>query len=82
MSNNHQGASAKTISQEECHRLDNRATSILQQHWPTSEISQWMGMQQGKQQAVACATLTLPTIDPEIPNDQLKLSHCAEVFDR
>lgn len=78
MSNNHQGASAQTVSREEYLRLDNRVTCILQQRWPASEISQWVGMLQGKQQAVACAilrrrhprpvSLALPAIADEVPN--------------
>jgi hypothetical protein len=77
MNNHYQGASAKTISREEYRRLDNRVTCILQQRWPAKEISQWVGMLQGKQQAVACAilrrrhprptSLALPVIAPEVP---------------
>ena len=47
----------QTISREEYRRLDNRVTCILQQRWPANEISQWVGMLKGKQQAVACAIL-------------------------
>lgn len=32
-------------------------TCILQQCWPAKEISQWVGMLQDKQQAVACVIL-------------------------
>lgn len=77
MNNNHQGASAQTVSREEYRRLDNRVTCILQQRWPAKEISQWVGMLKGKQQDVACAilrrrhphpvSLTLPAIAPEVP---------------
>lgn len=78
MNNNHQGASAQTVSREEYRRLDNRVTFILQQRWPANEISQWVGMLKGKQQAVACAilrrrhprpaSLALPAITDEVPN--------------
>lgn len=44
--------SNQTVSREEYRRLDNRVTCILQQRWPANEISQWVGMLQGKQQAV------------------------------
>ncbi|WP_050559017.1 P22AR C-terminal domain-containing protein [Aeromonas dhakensis] len=47
--------SKQTVSREEYRRLDNRVTCILQQRWPASEISQWVGLLKGKQQAVACA---------------------------
>ncbi len=47
----------QTVSREEYRRLDNRVTCILQQRWPANEISQWVGMLKGKQQAVACAIL-------------------------
>ena len=78
MSNNNQGASAQTVSREEYRGLDNRVTCILQQRWPAIEISQWVGLLQGKQQAVACAimrrrhprpaSLALPAIADEVPN--------------
>ena len=78
MNNNHQGASAQTVSREEYRRLDNRVTCILQQRWPASEINQWVGMLKGKQQSVACAILrrrhprpaqlALPAIAPDVPN--------------
>ncbi|MEV3807922.1 hypothetical protein ACV1DG_08255 [Aeromonas hydrophila] len=78
MNNNHQGASAKTVSREEYRRLDNRVTCILQQRWPAKEINQWVGMLKGKQQSVACAilrrrhprptSLALPAIAAEVPN--------------
>ena len=78
MSNYHQGASAQTVSRDEYRRLDNRVTCILQQRWPTNEISKWVGMLKGKQQAVACAilrhrhprpeSLALPAIAPDVPN--------------
>ena len=78
MNNNHQGASAQTVSREEYRRLDNRVTCILQQRWPANEISQWVGMLKGKQQDVACAILrsrhprpsllALPAIAAEVPN--------------
>ncbi|WP_270808036.1 hypothetical protein [Aeromonas sp. QDB25] len=78
MNNNHQGASAQTVSRDEYRRLDNRVTCILQQRWPAHEISQWVAMLQGKQQAVACAILrrryprpallALPAIATEVPN--------------
>lgn len=78
MNNNHQGASAQTVSREEYRRLDNRVTCILQQRWPASEISQWVGLLKGKPQAVACAilrrrhprpaSLALPAIADEVPN--------------
>ena len=68
----------QTVSREEYRRLDNRVTCILQQRWPANEISQWVGMLQGKQQAVACAILrrrhprpaqlALPAIATEVPN--------------
>ncbi|MFM5049785.1 hypothetical protein ACEUBW_10070 [Aeromonas veronii] len=67
-----------TLSREEYRRLDNRVTCILQQRWPANEISQWVGMLKGKQQAVACAILRrrhpraakldLPAITAEVPN--------------
>ncbi|WP_413164806.1 hypothetical protein [Aeromonas salmonicida] len=76
MSNYNQ--SPQTVSREEYRRLDNRVTCILQQRWPANEISQWVGMLQGKQQAIACAILrrrhprtaqlALPAITPEVPN--------------
>lgn len=47
----------QNVSREEYRRQDNRVTCILQQRWPANEISQWVGMLQGKQQAVACAIL-------------------------
>lgn len=78
MNNNHQGASAQTVSRVEFRRLDSRVTCILQQRWPANEISQWVAMLQGKQQAVACAILrrrhprpallALPAIATEVPN--------------
>ena len=68
----------QTVNREEYRRLDNRVTCILQQHWPTNEISQWVGLLKGKQQAVACAilrrrhprpaSLALPAIAAEVPN--------------
>lgn len=70
--------SKQTVSREEYRRLDNRVTFILQQRWPANEISQWVGMLQGKQQAIACAillrrhphptSLALPAIPTEVPN--------------
>lgn len=71
-------SSKQTVSREEYRHLDNRVTCILQQCWPANEISQWVGMLQGKQQAVACAILrrrhprpaqlALPAIATEVPN--------------
>ncbi|WP_314924535.1 hypothetical protein [Aeromonas piscicola] len=68
--------SKQTVSREEYRRLENRVTCILQQRWPAKEISQWVGMLQGKQQAVACAilrrrhprptSLALPAIAAEV----------------
>lgn len=68
----------QAVSREAYRRLDNRVTCILMQRWPASEISQWVGMLQGKQQAVACAilrrrhprpaSLGLPDIAPPAPN--------------
>ncbi len=68
----------QTVSREEYRRLDNRVTCILQQRWPANEISQWVGMLKGKQQAVACAILrrrhpratklALPAIAADVPN--------------
>ena len=49
--------SKQTVSREEYRRLDHRVTCILLQRWPANEISQWVGMLKGKQQAVACAIL-------------------------
>ncbi|MFM4859250.1 hypothetical protein ACEUDN_21510 [Aeromonas hydrophila] len=76
MSNYNQ--SLQTVSREEYRRLDHRVTYILQQRWLANEISQWVGMLQGKQQAIACAILhrrhprpaqlALPAITPEVPN--------------
>ena len=70
--------SKQTVSREEYRSLDNRVTCILQQRWPANEISQWVGMLKGKQQAVACAILrrrhphaaklALPAIAAEVPN--------------
>ncbi|MDX7924086.1 hypothetical protein SJS82_19350 [Aeromonas media] len=70
-------SSKQTVSREEYRRLDNRVTCILQQRWPANEISQWVGMLKGKQQAVACAilrrrhprpvSLALPAIATEVP---------------
>lgn len=70
--------SNQTVSREEYRRLDHRVTCILKQRWPANEISQWVGMLQGKQQAVACAILrrrhprpaqlALPAIATEAPN--------------
>ncbi|MCY9835234.1 hypothetical protein [Aeromonas media] len=70
--------SKQTVNREEYRSLDNRVTCILQQRWPAKEISQWVGMLQGKQQAVACAilhrrhprptSLALPAIAAEVPN--------------
>lgn len=69
--------SKQTVSREEYRSLDNRVTCILQQRWPANEISQWVGMLQDKQQAVACAilrrrhphpaSLALPAIASEVP---------------
>ncbi|WP_270821289.1 hypothetical protein [Aeromonas sp. QDB14] len=77
MHNHRQDPSAKAVSREEYRRLDNRVTCILQQRWPANEISQWVGMLKGKQQAVACAilrrrhprpvSLALPAIATEVP---------------
>ena len=78
--------SKQTVSREEYRRLDNRVTCILRQGWPANEISQWMGLLKGKQQAVACAilrrrhplsaSLTLPAITDEVPNPlQTRVSH-------
>lgn len=71
-------SSKQTVSREEYRRLDNRVTCILLQRWPANEISQWVGMLKGKQQAVACAilrrrhprptSLALPAIVDDIPN--------------
>ncbi|WP_426697760.1 hypothetical protein ACP6EV_06925 [Aeromonas hydrophila] len=68
----------QTVSREEYRRLDNRVTCILLQRWPANEISQWVGMLNGKQQAVASAilrrrhprplSLALPAIASEVPN--------------
>ena len=70
--------SKQTVRREEYRSLDNRVTCILQQRWPAKEISQWVGMLKGKQQAVACAILrrrhprptllALPVIAGEVPN--------------
>lgn len=70
--------SKQTVSREEYRSLDNRVTCILQQRWPAKEISQWVGMLQGKQQAVACAilrrrhprptSLALPAIAADVQN--------------
>lgn len=70
--------SKQTVSRKEYRRLDNRVTCILQQRWPAKEISQWVGMLQDKQQAVACAILRrrhprtkqlgLPAIAAKVPN--------------
>ncbi|MDI3429673.1 hypothetical protein QLG02_04935 [Aeromonas sp. V90_14] len=67
----------QTVSREEYRSLDNRVTCILQQRWPANEISQWVGMLKGKQQAVASAilrrrhprplSLALLTIAVEVP---------------
>lgn len=71
-------SSMQTVSCEEYRSLDNRVTCILQQRWPANEISQWVGMLKGKQQAVACAilrrrhprptSLALPAIATEVPS--------------
>ncbi|MBQ4677176.1 hypothetical protein H9X88_13020 [Aeromonas hydrophila] len=71
-------SSKQTVSREEYRRLDNRVTCILLQRWPADEISQWVGMLKGKQQAIACAILrrrhprpeqlALPAIAAEVPN--------------
>ncbi len=68
----------QNVSREEYRRLDNRVTCILQQRWPANEISQWVGMLKGKQQAMACAilrrrhplpvSLALPAIATEVPS--------------
>ena len=78
MNNNRQGASAQTVSRAEYLSLDNRVTCILQQRWPAREINEWVGLLQGKRQAVACAILrrrhprpaqlNLPAIAAEVPN--------------
>lgn len=70
--------SKQTVSWEEYRRLDNRVTCILLQRWPAKEISQWVEMLKGKQQAAACAilrrrhphpaSLSLPAIAAEVPN--------------
>lgn len=57
MNSNSQGESAQTVSRVEYRSLDNRVTCILQQRWPAKEISKWVAMLQGKQQAVACTIL-------------------------
>ncbi len=78
--------SKQTVSREEYRNLDNRVTCILQQRWPAKEISQWVGMLQGKQQAVACAilrrrhprptSLALPAITTEGPKPcQARVNH-------
>ncbi|MNJ61484.1 hypothetical protein D3C77_572750 [compost metagenome] len=78
MNNHRQGKSAQTVSRAEYRSLENRVTCILQQRCPAKEISQWVAMLQGKQQAVACAILrrrhprptllALPAIAAEVPN--------------
>jgi len=78
VNNNRQGANAQPVSRDEYRRLDNKVTCILQQRWPAHEISQWVAMLQGKQQAVACAILrrryprpallALPAIATDVPN--------------
>lgn len=70
--------SKQTVSREEYRRLDNRVTCILLQRWPANEISQWVGMLKGKQQAIVCAILrrrhprpaqlALSAIPSEVPN--------------
>lgn len=70
-------SSKQTVNREEYRRLDNRVTCILHQRWPANEISQWVRMLKGKQQAVACAilrrrhprptSLALPALAPEEP---------------
>lgn len=78
--------SKQTVSREEYRRLDNRVTCILQQRWPANEISQWVALLKGKQQAVACAilrrrhplpaSLALPAITDEVPNPlQTRANH-------
>lgn len=81
MNNYSQGASAQTVNREEYRRLDNRVTCILQQRWPANEISQWVGMLQDKQQAMACVILrrrhprptllALPAVANEVLNPYL-----------
>ena len=78
MNNNRQGASAQTVSRAEYLSLDNRVTCIIQQRWPAREINEWVGLLQGKRQAVACAILrrrhprpaqlNLPAIAAEVVN--------------
>lgn len=78
MNSKNQGTGAQTVSREEYRRLENRVACILQQRWPAKEISQWVGMLQGKQPALACAilrrrhprptSLDLPAIAAEEPN--------------
>ncbi|MGL6349380.1 MAG: hypothetical protein ACRC2U_05935, partial [Aeromonas sp.] len=65
----------QAVSREAYRKLDNQVTVILQHGWPATEIREWVGMLQGKAQAVACAilrrrhprhaTLGLPAIDVE-----------------
>ncbi|ABO91815.1 hypothetical protein WH06_22120 [Aeromonas salmonicida subsp. salmonicida] len=78
MRNNSPGASTQTVRREDYNRLDIRVTCILQPHGPTNEISQSVGLRQGKQQAVACAILrrhhprpasrAIPAIAADVPN--------------
>ncbi|MGL5224433.1 MAG: hypothetical protein ACRC8Q_03730 [Aeromonas sp.] len=48
---------SQTLSREAHRKLENKVTVILQNSWPASEISQWVGALPGKAQAVACAIL-------------------------
>lgn len=57
MSRRPREALAPTVSQDNYRRLDNRVTSILKRNWPADEISQWVRLLSGEEQALACAIL-------------------------
>ncbi|WP_368164342.1 hypothetical protein [Aeromonas sp. R6-2] len=57
MSRQPHAALTPTVSQDNYRRLDSRVTSILKRNWPADEISQWVGLLSGEEQALACAIL-------------------------
>lgn len=57
MSRRPREALALTVCQDDYRRLDSRVTSILKRNWSADEISQWVGLLSGEEQALACAIL-------------------------
>ncbi len=63
----HEQQTDRLPGREEYRNLDNRVTCILLQRWPANDISQWVGMLQDKQQAVACAIFIASLVLSDIP---------------